>query len=140
MTKYSSLYKDDFPVVEEPIAVYQYIHSHDINHKYFQLLDKLTDLKDEIVSKWLNITTRTYRNYKTKPFVLKDNMKEHIISLLSLYKHGSEVFGSKEHFEKWLETENSLLDHQAPLEFLDTISGIRFIDNRLTGMEYGENV
>lgn len=30
--------------------------------------------------------------------------------------------------------------NKAPLSFLDTISGIKWVDNRLTAMEYGENI
>ncbi|MEG0984268.1 MbcA/ParS/Xre antitoxin family protein, partial [Algoriella sp.] len=91
-------------------------------------------------SKWLNITTRTYRNYKTKDVSLKDNTKEQIVLLISLYKHGLDVFMTKEDFEHWLTTPNILLDNKAPMDFLDTVSGLKFIDNRLTAMEFGENV
>ena len=111
-----------------------------INIIEIQYLDELSTLKDEIISSWLNITTRTYRNYKTKDVSLKDNTKEHIVLLISLYKHGLEVFNTKDDFEKWLTTTNLLLDNKAPADFLDTVSGLKFIDNRLTAIEYGENV
>lgn len=100
----------------------------------------MVTLTDEVISKWLNITPRTFRNYKTTDARLKENTREHVISLLSLYKHGTEVFESKEKFEKWLAQENFFLDNKAPMNFLETISGIRLIDGRLTPMEYGENV
>ena len=90
---------------------------------------------------WLNITPKTYRSYRKNPeLTLKDNLKEHLILLLSLYRHGMDVFGNKKLFEKWLITPNMLLDEKAPRQFLDTISGVKFIDNRLTAMEFGENV
>ncbi|MFV0196773.1 MbcA/ParS/Xre antitoxin family protein [Empedobacter falsenii] len=57
-----------------------------------------------------------------------------------MYKHGLEVFNTKDDFEKWLTTPNVLLDKKAPMDFLDTVSGLKFIDNRLTAIEYGENV
>ena len=47
---------------------------------------------------------------------------------------------TKEDFEHWLTTPNILLDNKAPMDFLDTVSGLKFIDNRLTAMEFGENV
>ncbi|WP_322969903.1 MbcA/ParS/Xre antitoxin family protein [Faecalibacter sp. LW9] len=131
---------DDLPDVSDFTNIYHYVNHHTIDQSYIQILDELSGLKDDIISKWLNITTRTYRTYKTKNVSLKDNTKEHIVLLLSLYKHGLEVFTTKEEFEQWLTTPNYLLDSKAPMEFLDTISGLKFIDNRLTAIEFGENV
>lgn len=131
---------NDLPEVSDFTNVYFYVNHNDIDQEYIHILDELSDLKDEIISKWLNITTRTYRNYKTKKVSLKDNTKEHIVLILSLYKHGLEVFNTKEEFEQWLSTPNYLLDSKAPMDFLDTVSGLKFIDNRLTAIEFGENV
>jgi uncharacterized protein (DUF2384 family) len=61
-------------------------------------------------------------------------------ALLSLMQHGIEVFGSKSDFDQWLATENFFLDGKEPNSFLNTIAGVRFIDDRLTAMEYGDNV
>jgi uncharacterized protein (DUF2384 family) len=72
--------------------------------------------------------------------MLKENLKEHIILLLSLIKHGTQVFGSKDGFDQWLTTGNFFLDSKTPVTFLNTVTGIRFIDERLTAMEYGDNV
>jgi len=131
---------DDLPEVGDFTNVYFYVNHYKIDHEYVQFLDELSGLKDEIISKWLNITTRTYRNYKSKSVSLKDNTKEHIVLILSLYKHGLEVFNTKEEFEQWLTTGNLLLDSKAPMDYLDTVSGLKFIDNRLTAIEFGENV
>ncbi|MBY0066197.1 MULTISPECIES: antitoxin Xre/MbcA/ParS toxin-binding domain-containing protein [Empedobacter] len=131
---------NEIPEVRDFTSVYFYVNRYNIDQKYIQYLDELSTLKDEIISSWLNITTRTYRNYKTKDVSLKDNTKEHIVLLISLYKHGMEVFNTKDDFEKWLTTPNVLLDKKSPADFLDTVSGLKFIDNRLTAIEYGENV
>jgi len=131
---------DELPDVNDFTNIYYYVNHYTIDQSYIQILDELSGLKDDIISKWLNITTRTYRTYKTKNVSLKDNTKEHIVLLLSLYKHGLDVFNTKEEFEQWLTTPNFLLDSKAPMDFLDTISGLKFIDNRLTAIEFGENV
>jgi len=136
-------YKDivhELPMVNEPAEMYYYTSRTNIGNTYVKLLDEVVTLTDEVISKWLNITPRTFRNYKTKDAQLKDNTQEHVVSLLSLYKHGTEVFDSKDKFEKWLTQENFFLDNKAPMNFLETISGIRLIDGRLTAMEFGENV
>lgn len=137
--EYKGIMKD-LPTVNEPGSVYFYLSKNNVDSTYIELMDELVSLNDSVISDWLNITPRTLRNYRSKDVSLKDNTKEHIISILSLFKHGISVFGSTDAFEQWLSAPNFLLDEKRPLEFLDTISGIRLIDNRLTAMEYGENV
>ncbi len=132
---------EEIPSVKDFSSVYFYTITSKLDTEYIEILDKIIGLNDSILSKWLNITPRTFRNYKNNHnLVLKENTKEHIILILSLYKHGFEVFGSIENFETWLSTKNVMLDNSAPEDFLETISGIKFIDNRLTAMEFGENV
>ena len=60
--------------------------------------------------------------------------------ILTLIKHGREVFGSVEKFSSWLDTENFFFDKKTPSKFLTTSSGLKFVDDRLTAMEYGDNV
>jgi uncharacterized protein (DUF2384 family) len=139
-TKTYSLHLEELPAVRDFSAMYFYMRSHSQDGAFVQLLDQLIGISDKLLAQWLNVTPKTYRSYRSNPnLILKDAIKEHIALLLSLYKHGIAVFGQKESFEKWLTTTNPLLDGQAPEGFLDTITGIQFIDNRLTAMEYGEN-
>lgn len=130
----------DIPEIGDLTKIFFYVNNHNVNSQYLNILKELTNLKDDILSNWLNINTRTFRNYRKSDIVLKDNTKEHIVLLISLYKHGIEVFDSIENFDKWLTTENFLLDKKAPMDFLDTVSGLKFIDDRLTALEYGDNV
>ena len=88
----------------------------------------------------LNISVRTLRNYKKPENKFKKNVKEQLLLLLSLYKHGNEVFGSSEEFNNWLNSENFYFDGVAPVTLLNTVTGIRFTEDRLTAMEYGDNV
>ena len=71
---------------------------------------------------------------------MKPYLQEHVFILLSLFKHGIEFFGTSGKFGEWLQKENYFFDNDKPINFLDTISGIRFTDSRLTAMEYGDNV
>ncbi len=102
------------------------------------MFDEAIGLADEIKAKWLNITTRTLHNYRTKGADLKNHMKEQIVMILALYNHGLEVFASHSEFERWLETPNAMWNMQRPLDFLETKSGIDFIESRLMGLEFGE--
>lgn len=117
-----------------------YIKNGKIDSTYINYLDNLTDLNDELTSDILNISSKTLRSYRKLDITLRGNIKEHLVYLISLFEHGIKVFGSKEDFNEWLLADNMLLDNEQPKNFLDTISGIKFIDDRLTAMEYGDNV
>lgn len=106
---------------------------------YFTLLKALTHADDKEISNWLSINEKTYRSYKSTNKITKPSLLEHTIMLISLFKHGLEIFGSSEQFKNWLKTENFYFDKKAPIGFIDTASGIKFIDDRLTGIEYGDN-
>ncbi len=116
------------------------LQSEDINWEYINLIKKMTAYKDDTISRWLNINVKTFRSYKSGTSKFKDNIKEHILLLLSLIKHGIRVFGAQKEFEQWLNTPNFYFDNKPPVSFLNTVTGIRFVDDRLTGMEYGDNV
>jgi len=116
------------------------LRTKDINWSYVQLVKEYTQLKDDLLSEWLNISVKTFRSYKKENAALKENMKEQVLMLLSLFKHGQAVFGSRDIFHQWLVASNFYLDGEAPIGYLNTISGIRFVDDRLTAMEFGDNV
>jgi len=116
------------------------LHTADINWMYIKTFKEYAALKDEVISEWLNINVRTLRNYKKPENKFKDNIKEQLILLFALFKHGKEVFGDREEFRKWLDSENFYFDKKAPVSYLNTVTGIRFVDDRLTALEYGDNV
>ena len=105
-----------------------------------QTLKESTQFNDEVLSNWLNISVKTFRSYKKPEQEINATIKEHVLLLLSLIQHGKKVFGSMQKFEEWLKKENFYFNAKAPIEYLNTITGIRFIDDRLTAMEYGDNI
>ncbi len=116
------------------------LYTKDINWKYVNAIKKLTDFNDDIISDWLNISVKTFREYKKPKSTFKENVKEQVLLILSLFKHGIDIFGSVKVFENWLNQENFYFDSKTPSSFLNTITGIKFIDDRLTAMEYGDNI
>ncbi len=116
------------------------LKSNSIDWTYVQFAKEFTNVRDELLSEWLNVSVKTFRSYKKKDAELKDNLKEHVILLISLFKHGQEVFGDQLNFLNWLKANNFHLDDEQPIDYLNTVSGIRFIDDRLTAMEFGDNV
>ena len=129
--------------IPERISDSEVLHilkSSDVNHIYVKLVKDYTGMTDNVLSEWLNISLKTFRNYKNQDTELKDNLKEQVVLLISLFKHGLELFENHDAFYAWLDSENFFLDGEKPVSFLRTVTGIRFIDDRLTGMEFGDNI
>lgn len=133
-------------ILMEPIPAYirmpevmSLVQSGSIDFRYLDVLKNISHAKDDVLSSWLNINVKTFRSYKKGTVAFGPDIQEHTVMLLSLIKHGTDVFGDTDAFSSWLETENFYLDGRKPSDFLNTISGIKFIDDHLTGMEYGDN-
>jgi uncharacterized protein (DUF2384 family) len=103
------------------------------------MLKESLGVSGEVLSGWLHITPKTLRSYLTKKTNLSDIVGEQVLLLTALYRHGKTVFGSVKTFEAWLGCENGMLDGKKPMDLLGTVSGIRLIDSRLYGLEYGDN-
>lgn len=125
--------------LSEPDVLY-FLQTQKVNWSYVDTIKKLTSFTDDVLAGWFNVTVKTFRSYKKSKTGFKANVKEHIVVLLSLIKHGIKVFGSSSDFNQWLDTPNFHFDNQKPSNFLNTITGIRFVDDRLTSIEYGDNV
>lgn len=122
-----------------PVQVLELVHKGSVTSKYMQVLKSVSAIADDVISEWLNINVKTFRTYKSKSVKIKEDLQEHTLMLLSLMKHGEEVFGDTETFNTWLDTDNFYLNWKKPNAYLNTISGIQFVDDQLTGMEYGDN-
>lgn len=135
--KFSKL---NVPAIGNDIDILFFIKNEQVDLQYLNHLKEISSFSDEVMADWFDISVKTLRNYRKSESDFKENLKEHLVLLLSLYQHGTIVFGNSKDFDKWLDTENYFFDNQAPKDFLSTSSGIRFTDDRLTAMEYGDNV
>jgi len=130
----------DIPAhVSEPEMLYA-VRQNNIDTVYLTNLKEVSGLKDETLSTSLNMNIKTFRSYKMTPLPMKPHLQEHVFAMLSLYRHGIEVFGSHKRFNDWMDKPNFFFDNDKPVNFLTTITGIRHLDNRLTAIEYGDNV
>ncbi|MFV8327244.1 antitoxin Xre/MbcA/ParS toxin-binding domain-containing protein [Flavobacterium sp. ZS1P14] len=132
--------KFEIPEIGNPRAVRFFLEGNTIGSIYFNALKAVSTLNDSVVSDWLHISTKTYQTYRKEGILSKENTQEHVVLLLALYQHGEEVFETSENFDKWLISPNFYLYNKAPKDYLGTITGIKIIDDRLTAIEFGDNI
>lgn len=122
------------------VAVLLYMDHNAVDANYLNGIKKLTRFKDEKIAGWLHISPRTMRSYNSAKKVFDKKLAEQVVMLRAVFEKGKTVLGSAEAFDKWLDSSNFFFDGKKPLAFLDTTSGMRYIFDRLTAMEYGDNV
>lgn len=111
-----------------------------INWYHIKKFKAFCNFTDYQLSEIFQVSIRTLRSKKSFDSDIKILNKEQVILLISLFKQGTQLFGTSKNFELWLDTENFFFDYNKPFEFLKSISGIRFIEERLVAMKYGDNV
>ena len=131
---------DSIPSDLDASWIVNYLIGNKFSPLHVQVLRNKTKTGDKQLSFMLNIAPKTFVSYTKDITKTKIDTKEHILLLIALIKHGGEVFGTEDHFNNWLDTHNVFLDYKKPLDFLNTISGIKMIDDRLVALEYGDNV
>jgi uncharacterized protein (DUF2384 family) len=119
--------------------ILQFLFTKDVNWQHVNAIKNLTEFNDEVISEWLNVSVKTFREYKKPKNAFKDNVKEQVLLLLSLIKHGLAVFDSMKAFDQWLNQKNFYFDNRSPGSYLNTVTGIKFVDDRLTAIEFGDN-
>jgi putative toxin-antitoxin system antitoxin component (TIGR02293 family) len=86
---------------------------------------------------FLHLSERTMQRYTQEKKTFEPLQSEKILQIALLYKKGTEVFGSKEHFNFWLKTENISLGNLTPVSLLDNSFGIDMIKAELHRIENG---
>jgi putative toxin-antitoxin system antitoxin component (TIGR02293 family) len=87
-------------------------------------------------SNYLHVSERTLQRYKKEKRTFDTLQSEKILHITLLYNTGTELFGSAEKFNAWLEADNLVL-HCKPKELLDSMFGIELLRDELTRIEHG---
>ena len=138
-TPSSMVMEEITPYLSEP-EVLEYMVRRDVDWRHVQAISLLTDTSDGLISDWLGINVKTLREYRKPGIQLKAQLQEHLILLISTLKQGRSVMGSVQALDRWLSAPNFFLDGRSPASFLNTISGIRLVSDRLAALEHGDNV
>jgi len=131
---------NNIPMELESSWVVNYLENNKFTSGHMRVLRAKANTSDKMLSSMLNLAPKTFVSYTKDVSKTKVDTKEHVLMLISLLKHGSDVFGSEENFSNWIDSKNVFLDNRKPIEFLNTISGIRMVDDRLVAIEYGDNI
>jgi len=83
------------------------------------------------------MTPKTLSGYRQKGKVLPTRSLEISIKLQELYTKGTEIFGTQDNFNTWLQKESFGLGNRIPLKLLNTSSGIDLIYEELLRIEFG---
>ena len=94
------------------------------------------ELTDQEMARILTLSLRTYHRRKGN-----ENLglvaSERLLLLHRLADHGVEVFEDAGKFNRWLRRPLQILDGHAPLDLLDTSTGLGMVDTLLGRLEYG---
>jgi putative toxin-antitoxin system antitoxin component (TIGR02293 family) len=85
----------------------------------------------------LHISPRTMQRHKKRRSRFSSTYTEKIFQVTLLSEKGVDVFGDKEKYNLWLDTQNLALGKKRPKELLDTSFGIGLVTDELTRIEYG---
>ena len=129
----------DIPGNIEDSAILNFLSKKEINWNHVEAIKALAGIDYITISNWLNIDVKTLRKWKSPSYKLKQDDKEKVLMLLILFKHGIKTFGTIEEFMEWLSSENFYFGGKKPGSYLHTASGVRFVDDNLTAIQYGDN-
>ena len=88
------------------------------------------------LSSYLRISTRSIQE-KEPSQLIAPGPSERALYIAKLFKSGIDLFGSKEKFHSWLNSENTVMGNEKPVSYLDTFSGIQLVLEELNAIEYG---
>ena len=140
--------------VEEPMAVYHTsaVYSSIDDKGVFSIIDSINRgisfaSFENIIKKYsfslqnwadfLHISNKTLSRYQKESKTFDALQSERIMQIEILHSKGEEVFGSRENFSTWLETENLALGNIIPRDLLKNSFGINLLMDELVRIEHG---
>ncbi|PWC39485.1 antitoxin Xre/MbcA/ParS toxin-binding domain-containing protein [Azospirillum sp. TSO35-2] len=104
----------------------------------YHLVTHLRVLKPASIESAVGMSVRTYQRRKGAPDKpLSPEQGGRTWKLAEILARASEVFGSQEEAEQWLERPAIGLDNNRPLDLLDTPAGVEMVEDYLGRMASG---
>jgi putative toxin-antitoxin system antitoxin component (TIGR02293 family) len=95
-------------------------------------------IQQEEIAQILHVSSKTLRNYEMERKKLNPTTSEQVLKLQRMADKGKEVFGDPKAFLRWLQTPAYGLEHQIPMQLLQTSGGIDLIIEELDRIAYGD--
>jgi putative toxin-antitoxin system antitoxin component (TIGR02293 family) len=95
-----------------------------------------TGLTMKELSSFMRISTRSIQE-KQPTQLIAPGPSERALYIARLFNTGIKVFGSRDKFYNWLNSENHVLGTVKPVSYLDTFTGIQVVMDELNAIEYG---
>ncbi|MBO0952522.1 hypothetical protein [Fibrella forsythiae] len=64
-----------------------FLFTKEVNWQHVNASRNLTEFNDQVISDWLNVSVKTFGEYKKHQNAFKENVKEQVLLLLLLIKH-----------------------------------------------------
>jgi putative toxin-antitoxin system antitoxin component (TIGR02293 family) len=100
------------------------------------LAEKL-HLSNSVLSRTLGIPQRTLTRRLTEGTPLTPAESDRTVRMARVYANAIEMLGGEEIAIQWLGTPNRALGGERPLDLLDTLTGVRMVDDILGRIAYG---
>ena len=107
-----------------------------IPKKAVDALAKKLDITVSDLAKYLHISDRTLQRYKPDK-ILSTELSDHVLQITRVYTRCLEVFEDKKKASAWLKHPVTAFGNTAPINLLDTSTGIELLLDELTRIEYG---
>ncbi|MEO9964559.1 MAG: antitoxin Xre/MbcA/ParS toxin-binding domain-containing protein [Reichenbachiella sp.] len=122
-------------IIKEPAVRYRKAYE-GISKSDFLAIVATTGMNLTAFSKLLPVSKRTLEKIKDEELISAP-VSDRILEIAALYEYGKEVFGEREAFQAWLETDLLALAHKKPRDFMDNSSGLTMIKDLLGRIEHG---
>jgi len=108
-----------------------------IDISYFDNLLQKTGIPKNTLAAWVGIDTKTVDNYRkgNKKFDVLEG--ELLLKLSHLFEVGEEVLGNSDEFRTWLTFPAIGLNHQKPMDLLNTSTGADLVKEELLRIAHG---
>ena len=104
---------------------------------FFDIAD-LTGYKKDQLAEVFNTSVKTFQRYEREDKKLNPQDSEKVLKIIALFEKGTDVFGSIDHFRRWMDKPAYGIGEQVPFELLHTSGGIDLIMDELIRIEYGD--
>jgi len=108
-----------------------------LGYEKFTKIAEMIPLRMEEWSDNLHISERTMQRYKKEKKSFAPIYTERILEITQLYHLGAEVFGDKDYFDQWMNSNNLAIGGEKPKNLLNSNFRINLLKDELGRIQHG---